>query len=107
MRLGGDLEAPGQRALGEAFELGAQARDVLGLVMRRGALLAAAGTAAGLALAALVTRFLHGFLAGVSPLDPVTFVGVPLVLAAIVLVASYVPARRAMRVNPLEVLRGE
>ena len=70
-----------------------------------GRLLGAMGVAIGLAGALTVTRFLRTLLFGVSPFDPATFAGVSLVLAGIVLLASYIPARRATRIDPAEALR--
>jgi ABC-type lipoprotein release transport system permease subunit len=61
----------------------------------------------GLAAAALLTRYLQGLLFGVTPLDPVTFVAVPLLLAVIAVVAAFIPARLATRADPLVVLRAE
>ena len=72
-----------------------------------GALLAALGIGIGLAGALAVTRFLRAMLFGVSPFDPVSFVAVTLVLGTIAFLASYVPARRAARVDPIEALREE
>jgi predicted permease len=95
------------REFGIRVALGAGARDVLGIVLGRGVLLAATGAAAGLAGAAVVTRFLQGFLHGVSPLDPPTFVAVALILTAVALLASYFPARRAVRADPMTALRQE
>jgi hypothetical protein len=95
------------REFGIRVALGAGARDVLGLVLGRGVLLAAIGAALGLATAAAITRFLQGFLYGISPLDPLTFVGVPLILGTVALLASYLPARRAVRVDPMVALRQE
>jgi predicted permease len=95
------------RELGVRAALGASPRDVLGLVLRRGAWLAMVGVAAGVAGAALGGRALGSILYGVSPLDAATFVAASLVIAAIALLASYVPARRAMRVDPVTVLRAE
>jgi len=92
---------------GVRIALGASARDILGLVIGRGLLLAAAGVAAGLACALAVTRLMSGFLYGVSPFDPGTFAGVPALLGMITLLACYVPARRATRVDPIVALRSE
>ena len=95
------------RELGVRAALGASPRDVLRLVVGRGVRLAAVGVAAGVPGAALGSRALGSILYGVSPLDGATFAAASLVIAVIALVASYVPARRAMRVDPVTVLRAE
>ena len=95
------------RELGIRMVLGANAHSLLRRVLTRGVLLAAAGGAVGLAIAAALTPFLGGLLLGLSPLDPITFTSVPLVLTAVAILASYVPARRALRVDPMEALRQE
>jgi putative ABC transport system permease protein len=95
------------REIGVRVALGAQRSNVLGLVLGHGAVLAATGVGVGLAGALGVTRFLRAMLYGVSPFDPTSFVAVALVLSAIAFVASYVPARRAARVDPVEALRQE
>ncbi|HEX7050754.1 MAG TPA: ABC transporter permease [Longimicrobiales bacterium] len=95
------------RDIGIRMALGARAPDVLRYVLRRGAVLAAAGIAVGLAGAFAAARLLRGFLFGVGPADPATFAAVPIVLAVVALLASYLPARRATRVDPAVVLRGE
>jgi predicted permease len=95
------------REIGIRLALGATVRGVLGLVLRQGARLALIGSLAGIAFALAATRYLQSFLFGVSPLDPLTFLGVPLVLMLVALAASYIPARRAARVTPLEALRSE
>ncbi len=95
------------RELGVRAALGASPRDVLRLVLGRGVRLAVVGVAAGVAGAALGGRALGSILYGVSPLDGATFAAASLVIALIALVASYVPARRAMRVDPVTVLRAE
>ncbi|HEY9450828.1 MAG TPA: FtsX-like permease family protein, partial [Gemmatimonadaceae bacterium] len=95
------------REFGIRLALGARGGEVLLLVMRRAAIIVAAGTAVGLAAAAGLTRILTNQLYGVSPLDPLTFTAAPLILAAIALLASYIPARRATRVPPATALRAE
>ena len=93
--------------LGIRIALGADAERVKRTVLRQGLALAAAGVGIGLGLALLVTRAMSGLLFGVSPTDPLTFAVVATALAAAALVASYVPARRAARVDPLVALRAE
>lgn len=95
------------REFGIRLALGARGSEVLFLVMRRAAFIVAAGSAVGLAAAAGLTRILANQLYGVSPLDPLTFAAAPLTLAAIALLASYIPARRATRVDPVTALRAE
>jgi predicted permease len=92
---------------GVRIALGASARDVLRLVLGRGLLLAAGGVAAGIVLAFAMARLMAGFLYGVSPFDPLIFLGVPSFLALVALLACYLPARRATRVDPVEALRSE
>src|SRR2546430_644074 len=87
--------------------LGAEARNILALIVGRGLLLAIFGVVIGLAGALAVTRVLAKMLFGVTTTDPTTFVGVSALLIGIVLVACYVPARRAMRVDPMVALRYE
>ncbi len=93
--------------IGVRMALGAGARNIFRLVLREGALLAGLGVAVGLVAAFALTRFLETFLFGVQTRDRATFVAVPVVLAAIALVASWVPARRATRVDPVVALRFE
>ena len=93
--------------IGVRMALGAQPRDVLGLVLGRGTKLAVAGVAIGLAGALALSRFLSSLLFGVRSTDPPTFLAVALLLIAVALAACYFPARRAMRVEPLVALRHE
>ena len=95
------------RELGIRMALGAQASDVFGLVLRQGMGLVAVGIALGLIIAAMVTRLLTSFLYGISTTDRVTFLGIPVILALVALVACYIPARRATKVDPLVALRYE
>jgi len=95
------------REMGIRMALGAQPRDVRGLVLRQGTVLVAAGIAAGLGVAALVTRALSSFFVLVGTLDAFTFAAVTALLGGIALVACYLPARRAMRVDPMVALRHE
>jgi len=95
------------REIGIRIALGAQRRDVLWLVLREGAKFAGIGIALGLAGAFAVSRWLSSELYGVSALDPLTYGGVALVVAAVTMLACYVPARRAMLVDPLSALRYE
>lgn len=95
------------REFGIRIALGAQTGSVLGLVVRQGAMLAAIGLAVGVPLAFALTRLLSSLLYGVSAADPLTYVAVALVLAGVALLASYLPARRATRVDPMAALREE
>jgi ABC-type antimicrobial peptide transport system permease subunit len=87
--------------------LGAGRRDVVRLVLTRALRIVVAGLIVGLAGAAGVTRVLQRFLFGVTPTDPVTFALVTLLLMAVGLVAAWVPARRATRIDPCTALRAE
>jgi putative ABC transport system permease protein len=93
--------------IGIRMALGAQRVRVLALVLRQGLILTAIGIALGLAAAAAGTRVLQGMLFGVTPLDPKTFVAVPVMFALVAAIASYVPARRATKVEPMAALRSE
>jgi putative ABC transport system permease protein len=95
------------REIGIRMALGASVRDTLELVVREGVVLTAVGAAAGLALSLLVGRVLAGMLFEVSGSDPVVFVACPVILSAVSLVACYVPARRAAKVDPMVALRHE
>lgn len=91
--------------IGVRMALGAQVVDVLKLVLIRAMALATIGIVIGVAGAIAVTRYLRSMLFDVKPIDVVTFVAVALILAAVVLIACLIPARRAMKVDPLEALR--
>jgi putative ABC transport system permease protein len=95
------------REIGIRVALGAQPRQVLGRMMREGLLLASAGVAIGLAGAALAGRALSRFLFQVETTDVPTFAAVAALLVAVALMASYVPSRRALRVDPVTALRNE
>jgi putative ABC transport system permease protein len=95
------------REVGVRMSLGADPGSVVGLVIRGGLRLVIWGTAIGLALAFAITRAVEGLLYGVSATDPVTFLGVPLLLLTIAALAAYVPARAASRVDPVTALRSE
>jgi putative ABC transport system permease protein len=93
--------------IGIRMSLGARPRDVSRLILAQGGKLALLGLGAGALAALLLTRLLSGLLYGVSPTDPLTFGVVVIVLFAVALAASYLPARRAMRVEPIIALRHE
>jgi putative ABC transport system permease protein len=93
--------------IGVRMALGAQAGDVLTLVIRQGMLLAGVGLIVGIGIGSAVTRVLSDMLYGVSARDPLTFVGVPVLLLLVAFLACYIPARRATRIDPLAALRRE
>jgi putative ABC transport system permease protein len=93
--------------IGVRVALGARPSQILGLVVRQGALLAAIGIAAGLAGSVALTRLMSSLLFGVSPTDALTFASVAAILAAVVCAASLIPARRATAVDPMVALRDE
>jgi ABC-type antimicrobial peptide transport system permease subunit len=87
--------------------LGAQGGDVMFLVLGEGLRMSLLGVTAGLAGAFGLTRLMASQLFGVTALDPLTFIGVPILLTLVSLIACYVPARRAVRVDPLLALRSQ
>jgi putative ABC transport system permease protein len=95
------------REMGIRVALGAERVDVLRLVILQAAKLALAGELVGMLATLGATRLLAGLLFGVSSIDPVTFAGVFVLLTAVAMVACYLPARRAMRVDPIVALRYE
>jgi putative ABC transport system permease protein len=95
------------REIGVRIALGARPAQVLGMILRQGASLSMLGVSIGVACALAATRVLSSLLFATSPTDALTFAAVIAILIAVSLWASYVPARRAMRVNPVEALRWE
>jgi putative ABC transport system permease protein len=100
-----DSVAQRRREIGIRMALGARARGVLGMVLSQGLLLALAGIAIGLIGARALTSLLESLLYNVTATDPMTFVVAPVVLAAAALLACWLPARRATRVDPATVLK--
>ncbi len=96
-----------RREIGVRVALGAEPAEVRRLVLRRGMRLAAAGIALGVAASLLLTGFLESLLYGVSATDPATFASVPLLLGAVAALAAWVPAHRALSLDPREALRSE
>ncbi len=99
----------GQRAheMGIRIALGAEKRSIIRLVLKQGLVLTGIGMVIGVAGAFVLSRVMQALLFGVGPLDPLTFLGTPIFLAAVALAASYIPARRATKVNPISALRYE
>jgi predicted lysophospholipase L1 biosynthesis ABC-type transport system permease subunit len=95
------------RELGIRMALGAQQRNLLRLVVGQGILLALIGAVIGIAAALGVTRFMASMLFGIKATDPATFIGVAAMLIVVALAACYIPARRAMKVDPMVALRYE
>ncbi len=93
--------------IGIRLALGASRQQIMAMVLRQGLWLAMVGAAVGLGAALIVSHLMAGLLFGVRPTDPLTFIGVTVVLIAVALAASYIPAMRAMRVDPLVALRHE
>ena len=96
-----------RREIGIRIALGAHDRQIRALFLRRGLAVAAAGLTIGLAASFAGARFIRSLLFGVEPLDPMTFAAAPLVLAAIAVVAAYIPSQRALAIDPIETIRIE
>jgi putative ABC transport system permease protein len=96
-----------RQEMGIRLALGANSRNVRNVVVLQGMRLALAGVALGVAAAFGLTRLIASFLFGVKPSDPLVFVAVPIVLSAVALIAVWLPARRASRVDPIDALRYE
>jgi ABC-type antimicrobial peptide transport system permease subunit len=93
--------------IGIRMALGAQTSDVMKVVMRNGVMLTVAGVTIGLAASLVLTRLISDLLFGVKPTDPATLVAITLLLLVVALVACFIPARRATRVDPIVALRYE
>jgi putative ABC transport system permease protein len=93
------------REIGIRMALGAQRSDVMKMTIGQGLRLVLTGVAIGLAAAFVLTRVMSTLLFGVSPTDPVTFISISIVLVSVAVLASYVPALRATRVDPMFALR--
>jgi ABC-type antimicrobial peptide transport system permease subunit len=96
-----------KREIGIRAALGAQQGELQGMFVRHGLALAGVGVVIGLVVAAGVTRLMSTLLYGITPLDPITYAVVPVILGVATVLASYLPARRAASVSPVEALRSE
>ena len=95
------------REFGLRMALGAAPTNILGLVLKQGVLLTGFGVAVGLIAALMLTRLMASLLFGVTSTDPITYLGVSALLAAVAILATYIPARRATQVDPIKILRYE
>ena len=95
------------REIGVRMALGAQIEDVRKMFLHHGLWLTTIGIAIGIGIALMLTRVMSAFLFGVGPMDPITYAAVSAGLAGLTLVATYLPARRASRVDPVVALRAE
>lgn len=93
--------------IGIRMALGAQPLQILKMVLSQGFVIVGIGVLAGLVAASVLTRLVSNFLFGVAALDPLTYISTSLLLSAIALLATYIPARRAMRIDPMVALRYE
>jgi putative ABC transport system permease protein len=93
--------------IGVRLALGANNSDVLSLTIGQGMLLVLIGGAAGVALALALTRLAKSLLFGVNAADPITYIGVIILLSTVALIACYIPARRATKIDPVVALRNE
>jgi predicted permease len=95
------------KEFGLRMALGARPTNILGLVLKQGVLLTGIGVVGGLIAALILTRLMASLLFGVTSTDPVTYLGVSVMLAAVAIIATYIPARRATQVDPIKILRYE
>jgi putative ABC transport system permease protein len=101
------IAAQRTREIGVRMALGAEARDVVRLFLRHGLLLTAVGLALGLVAAYSLTRLMSTLLFGVEAMDPITYIAGSMGLGSIALLATYLPARRAARIDPIAALRSD